>query len=711
MIRHSWSIRKRSHQVPLLRNRDRVTKVPKLRCSKSTAESIALKEILEFANEIRQDEHTVDGKVEQHFENHNGEFHSQDPVSDAEFANGKTDEDDVGDAHVENQDVELHGQGGEVEVVAKDYDDLSEFIKYSYDDDVDEEERLTGRKVSCDDDGKLHVFVSGQESYIHVGKYLDDSEAQKSVKATLIQVGLQTHLQSTLGGSFSKADSSQAVVRIAVCLSWTFWLANQALGAMFPLYGPAAVSWFHTLIIKKYKLVPQYCTHLEVARKLSASTVLNNLNAMSAGAKWLVFYSDLIESEPRDVAAFMETLKQHRRVYQKKKAESKGNFSVQSAVAERTWPAGGIEELQAICKQRGDEFMVLHGNKMLHELDKKIFREGQRLTFAHMYVFAPQGRKSGIADVKSHQYDDLKDIGHALSEEFKTRLSHKYQAILNTEEIQPWLELQHLWRARPVRNLIDKIGDAAIPDHFFLDWEGKPIGDKVGSDVTSFFRPHGLHMTTTAIRSLVETCVDQRERNGIISHAQRAAVSKVNTHSSRVTQDYYVRADIADEVRLARNALSPSQLTCADDAGRPLIAASPTHASPQLHADAHQSLHRSGMVESTRWSTFTLAEEMARNAMAAKIKWGTAHPDYGKVNVKTGKPLTRANWSSVEMRYIADWWNEFKKENPDPSRAASLFLSHIKKDKHAIPIFHEIHTLDSRRIRYGFDAAREKGYI
>jgi hypothetical protein len=63
------------------------------------------------------------------------------------------------------------------------------------------------------------------------------------------------------------------------------------------------------------------------------------------------------------------------------------------------------------------------------------------------------------------------------------------------------------------------------------------------------------------------------------------------------------------------------------------------------------------------------------------------------------------------MRYIADWWIEFKKENPDPSRAASLFLSHIKKDKHAIPIFHEIHTLDSRRIRYGFDAAREKGYI
>ena len=94
MIRHSWSIRKRSHQVPLLRNRDRVTKVPKLKSSKSTAESIALKEILEFANEIRQDEHTEDGKGEPHFENHNGEFHGQDPVSDAEFANGKTVEDD-----------------------------------------------------------------------------------------------------------------------------------------------------------------------------------------------------------------------------------------------------------------------------------------------------------------------------------------------------------------------------------------------------------------------------------------------------------------------------------------------------------------------------------------------------------------------------------------------------------------------------------------
>ena len=110
--------------------------------------------------------------------------------------------------------------------------------------------------------------MSCTESFIHVGKYLEDSEAQKSVKATLIQVGLQTHLQSTLGGSLSKVDSSQAVVRIAVCLSWTCWLPRQSLGAMIPLYGPAAVGWFHHLIIKKYKLVPKYCTHLEVARKL-----------------------------------------------------------------------------------------------------------------------------------------------------------------------------------------------------------------------------------------------------------------------------------------------------------------------------------------------------------------------------------------------------------------------------------------------------------
>lgn len=636
-----------------------------------------------------------------------------------------------------------------VEDKTQDEIDISNCLLHTYDDADDE----VGYKV-IEADGQIRLFISGSEVHNDsiVGTYAEKKEAQNSVKEVLIQRGLLAHLQSTLGGSANKADAAQAVVRIANCLSWTYWRAHSP--QHFPLNSGNAIVWFHTLIIQRYKLIGQFCTHLEQSRKLSASTVLNNLNALASGAKWLIFFSDLINAAPADGAAFQEVLKQHRRVYHKKKADSKGEFSIESAVAERTWPVGGIEELQTICKQRGAEFMSLHGSKMPHEIDQIIYREAHYLCFSHMYAFVAQGRKSGIADVKCHQYDDLMDIGHVLSEDFKTRTSHKYQAVLNSSQIQPWLHLLHLWRSRAVWNKREKEPQALAPDFFFLDWEGEPIGDKIGTYVTSFFRPHGLHITTTGLRSLVETTADQREKLGMITHAERLAVSSINTHSSKITQDYYVRSNISQDVQLARNAISP--LHCVDNRrqqappeGSPdsllsqddspvdystidtqMIRSYQTYSpwvGPLVKADlrSHPSetidvtpsvvvtedlrQHQSGATVHTLPATSSPSAWSRRNV--APIPWGAAHPCYMKINVKTGKLVTRAEWSNDELDYIAKWYKEFQHENPDLGRTCSLFLSHIKKDKCAIPIFHEIHTLDSKRIRYGFDAARKLGML
>jgi hypothetical protein len=93
------------------------------------------------------------------------------------------------------------------------------------------------------------------------------------------------------------------------------------------------------------------------------------------------------------------------------------------------------------------------------------------------------------------------------------------------------------------------------------------------------------------------------------------------------------------------------------------------------------------------------------------LGWGIKHPDYQKVNSKTGKPATRAEWSPAELEYMGRWYHDFRHENPDLQRMSSIFLSHLKKDKAAIGIFHAIHTLDSKRIRYGFDAAKRLGYL
>ena len=600
---------------------------------------------------------------------------------------------------------------------------LKDYIKCTTNEE-EEDENEDGYRLLETDDGKIELHIPGGQVHTDqiISKFMEKNDAQIRIKDLLLQKGFQDHLQSTLGGGLSKADASQVVVRVATSLVWTYWQAQN--NPEFPLSPGHAIQWFVNLIVVRYKLVPVFCKHLEETRRLSASTVLNNLQALAAGSKWLIIFSELTDCKPADSLGFNEVLRQLRRLYRKKKNESKGDFSMQSAIAARTMPVGGILELQAICKQHGEEFKRKHGGKGPFEIDAKIYREGQAIGFSSMYTFAPQGRQSGISDVKSHQYLDLKEIGHVLSRNFKTVLSHKYQAILNTVETEEWLDLIVYWRPRAVFNFCQNNPGAMEPEHLFLDFEGRPIGDKVGAYVTSFFRSHGLHMTTTGLRSLVETTADQLEKRGIINHAQRAAISHINTHSSKVTQDYYVRNDIAQNVHLARSALSPgtdylqdSSLSTSPQIGQgfnangngyspatPQAMSTPEGAYRQQSFMIPDSLANSGADSSTRhlWP---------RRDTCVVIPWGTNHPDYDKVNARTNKPLTRAEWSAAELDYIGRWYHEFRGENPELNRVCSIFLTHIKNDPFAIPIFHAIHTLDTKRIRYGFDAARKAGYL
>ena len=590
------------------------------------------------------------------------------------------------------------------------------FTYDSEDSEDDEEEKTNGYRVD-DTDGALRVFVSGNEIHTDTffSKYVERSDAQTKVKDCLTKQGLLAHLQSTIGGSVKWADAMQVIVRVAGCLSWTYWRANGQ--TEFPLRPDEAIGWFHTLIVKKYKLITPFCKHLDEARKLSASTVLNNLNAMSAGAKWLIFFAELIDSVPSDGAAFQEVLKQHRKLFQKKKAQAKGDFSIQAAVADRSWPAGGIQELQEICKQAIEEFMRLHGHKDPFEIDRKTYRQLFYLIFSSMFTSAAQGRKSGVADVREYQYADLDDIGYALSKNFKTSVSHKYQAIINTVQTKPLLHLGHHWRPRAVWNKQQKDPEAAVPEHLFLDFDGEVIGDKVGEYVTRFFRSHGLHMTTTTLRSLMETTADQYEKAGMITHEQRLAVSSINTHSSRITQDYYVRSDIDKDVHLARLAMSPL-LSPEESRG---------FASTQGQFDASVGLFLPSPLGNIPSSTQGQFESPVgpfapspvcshfpppcRDLVMPVLGWGIKHPDYQKFSAKSGKPVTRAEWSPAELEYMGRWYHDFRQENPDLQRMSSIFLSHLKKDKAAIGIFHTIHTLDSKRIRYGFDAAKRLGYL
>jgi hypothetical protein len=116
-----------------------------------------------------------------------------------------------------------------------------------------------------------------------------------------------------------------------------------------------------------------------------------------------------------------------------------------------------------------------------HDVSKEVYKECLSLIFAHWYAFAPQGRLSGIADMRVGQFQDLVEIGHAVSDKFKTRAFYFYQPVINVPEAFPFLHKYMEFRQRFVHSLT-----VHPSDFLFLDWKGKPMGKKLVSTSRHF---------------------------------------------------------------------------------------------------------------------------------------------------------------------------------------------------------------------------------
>jgi hypothetical protein len=180
-----------------------------------------------------------------------------------------------------------------------------------------------------------------------------------------------------------------------------------------------------------------------------------------------------------------------------------------------------------------------------------------------------------------------------------------------------------------------------------LTYEGLPE-QNIGRHITAYFRSTlNLNVTTTSIRSLVETTVDQQATAGTVTMEQRTAVSAINGHSSKITEEHYVRKNYSTIVAHGRAAFGMEPLQ--------LPAPVPVQAE----------------------------------------KWGAVHPD--------SESTRRARWTQDEKEYLQEvafqlLRDDFTRNSP---MLVSLCLKAIKADKRSRPIFHVRHILTTDRLKAG----------
>jgi hypothetical protein len=159
----------------------------------------------------------------------------------------------------------------------------------------------------------------------------------------------------------------------------------------------------------------------------------------------------------------------------------------------------------------------------------------------------------GVKDMKLSQVDSLINNGVAMSSKFKTYSKYLLQPV-TLSEISKNLLVIYLKVLRPVAATKMKIKSMEEP--LWITFNGGNEID-VGKLVSNYFkRKLNISITTTNIRSLVETETETLFRNGIISKSERSAISLINGHTSQTTNDYYVRENMTQNVDQARNVFS-----------------------------------------------------------------------------------------------------------------------------------------------------------
>ena len=285
------------------------------------------------------------------------------------------------------------------------------------------------------------------------------------------------------------------------------------------------------------------------------------------------------------------------------------------------------------------------------------------------------------------------DTGLTTSSCFKTNYKYGFQPISVCDKTKQLLKL-YLTYLRPKAAKDYRLTRPKSP--LFITWNGD-IDEGIGRKVTSFFEDkNDLHMTSTAIRGLMETSAEEALHKGDITASQRASVSSINGHSSAVVKNYYLKIRARKDVQNARDAVRAFDTPIANTSNRD---------NSNIVGD-HLGSHYDDMAidedESDANAINNDSADLEDHFLGGYAEWGTEHPDYNK-------PVgSKATWSKGELTYILKAAKEMNRSNPRKSNIVARILLKIKSDPLALPIFHARHVLKSDRLRPGYKQIQDK---
>jgi hypothetical protein len=289
----------------------------------------------------------------------------------------------------------------------------------------------------------------------------------------------------------------------------------------------------------------------------------------------------------------------------------------------------------------------------------------------------------------------------------------------------------------------------------------------VGQAITHFYIGESkIHLTTTAIRSLLETTAEHLYRQGHLSTEAKKSVEGINGHSSAVVKNYYLKLNRAEEVHHARALFETTNFEPYPDLEMPFQDEATAHpfqdddddddatAHPYQDATSEPTSDLSVLPTANSWENFSEENEELGHWVwstattpshpisrfsspsrtpppppppppssrfsspsrtppqppsrqpkqsAFRISDDLEHWVWGKDHPEKNPNLAKVKWSDEELQFLR-WWRcgNITEGTRNP---IARCLEAIKSNPDARHIFHQHHVLNSGRLRAGYDRA------
>ena len=433
--------------------------------------------------------------------------------------NADSDVDDDEDEADDDYDYESIGEDNADSDVDDDEDEA--------DDDYDYESIGGGGGDDDDDDDDEKDYVEDIDDYECTSTMMTPKAATADTADVLqhcteaLQEPLVPYMSSAVGGTLGSSRQVAVVKRSSTLIAWS----SKEL-AFDIMESPRAVFlWVAIFFSRHYLLLERFCTYLSTIEVLAPTTILNWLNDITYFFKWFAYFSEVgreLAVNPTQLQPILQTIGALRSSLNKSIKTMRSQKTLQQDVERRRRPLNGLKDLQAIVDAK---------TKITKELPESSFMNHagylqlMRLLYASLYTSNSQGRVSGLMDMKYGQREELLISHFAASSRFKTYSKYGYQIVSLAGNSLILFKI-FMSYARPYITMKCNI-TPKDSDPLFITATGT-ADRNISRHVTEFFRENNLHITTTALRSMVEMEMKDLYDRGQITSAEREAVANTS---------------------------------------------------------------------------------------------------------------------------------------------------------------------------------------